>query len=164
MRRGIVVLVLLLAACEDPSGPTGGLEVSTEVSPTVVRVGQTVTITSTVTNTSGHDITYYHTTYCGFHMFVVENLDGDVVGPPPPGVVACAGPVLETPILRPGEHYVGTEQSSLGVNTPGTYRVRGFVNVLDYVWSNDDPDPRRLFGDKTFDRIKSAPVTIQITP
>jgi hypothetical protein len=163
MSRAIVFLVVLLAACDEFSGPTGGLEVSTEVSPTVARPGERVTITTTVTNTSDHDIRYVFSTYCGFHMFVVENVDGVVVGPPP-GINACAAILVPPTFLKPGEHFVGTEQSVPGVTTPGTYQLRGFVFVDGYAWSNRADHPRRLVGSGTVERIKSQPVTIQITP
>ena len=138
--RYVVAAILILAACgrHITSPPTGRLDVTVSVMPADFRVGETVTVATTVANGMGRAQTI-ETNSC-LPAFEVTTPGGIVVAP---GQRIC--PLASMPkTLAPGEQFVFTQSWSgdalrLTTDSPsavlvaGTYRVRGrpFSNDVD---------------------------------
>ena len=130
--RFCCAVTFMLAACHgQPTSPRADLEVSTSVTPSVFRVGQTVTVTVVVTNRADQSRTI-ETNVC--EPFQVRTPGGTVVGPA--ARICTAMSMSKT--LVPGEQYVFTTtwsgdargaglSSPAAFLTPGTYVVQGLA-------------------------------------
>src|SRR5450756_1841833 len=131
MRFCCAVAFMLVACHGQPTSPRADLEVTTSVTPSVFRVGQTVNVTVVVTNRADQPRTI-ETNVC--EPFQVTTPGGAVVGPA--ARICTAMSIPKT--LVPGEQFVFTTTWSGDARTagpgspaaflaPGTYMVHGLA-------------------------------------
>lgn len=156
-RSPLLVAALAAAACSDAAtGSADGITVATAVAPTAFRTGDSATVTVTVTNMGSRTRSFF-ASGC-LDPFDVIAADGTVL---PAGARLCLDVLqLQQPLeVTPGKTRVFTrawrgdygEKFGNGLHglgallSPGTYMVRGFVDVAN--------------GTRV---VSAAPATIQI--
>jgi hypothetical protein len=147
MRFCSAVAFMLVACHGQPTSPSGDLEVSTSVAPSVFRVGQTVTVTVVVTNRADQSRTI-ETNVC--EPFHVMTAGGTVVGP---AARFCTASSLQKTLV-PGEQFVFTTTWSGEARGAGPTSPAAFLAPGTYV----------VHGLAYLSTFKSAPVTIQVIP
>ena len=127
--RPLLVLLLAALACSDTTSPDFGLNVDASLSANTIRVGESVIVTVSVTNTSVK--TARVTTGCP-GPFLVLDTTGDLVIPPSP---PCGLALMEVAEIPPGESHtysIKWDASNFGAFLPpGTYRIQGSVYHVD---------------------------------
>ena len=147
MRFCCAVAFMLVACHGQPTSPRADLEVTTSVTPSVFRVGQTVNVTVVVTNRADQPRTI-ETNVC--EPFQVTTAGGTVVGPA--ARICTAMSIPKT--LVPGEQFVFTRTWSgdargAGPNAPVAFLAPGTYMVHSMAF---------------FSSTEGAPVTIQVIP
>ncbi|MGH7460909.1 MAG: hypothetical protein ACREMA_07755 [Longimicrobiales bacterium] len=144
-RNTSVWLSIVLLGCQgDTTGPQDELRVTAQVSPVIIRAGESVSVAITVTNHGSRT-----RRIAGYHcpsVFEVSNTEGSVVSP---RMQLCLAVGIPPRPLQPGEPYTfrytwgGNSLAGSTALAPGYYFLRGTV------WSDDV-------------LLKSPAVTIQI--
>jgi len=147
MRFCFAVAFMLVACHGQPTSPKADLEVSTSVTPSVFRVGQTVTVTVVVTNRADQSRTI-ETNVC--EPFQVTTAGGAVVGPAARICTAMSMPKT----LVPGEQFVFTTTWSGDARGAGPGSPAAFLAPRTYL----------VHGLAFLATFESTPVTIQVIP
>jgi hypothetical protein len=134
MRRVTLCLALALMGCSTVTDADRGVSLETEVSPTVLLIGDTVEVAVTVTNHRAEPLSL-EGNHCNMH-FDVRDARG--MRFPASEAIVCLG--IHIPlVLEPGKSHTlrgfwsGRLPNSSGAPVyapPGTYRVRGRVFLL----------------------------------